>query len=246
MAAFRFAAALGVDVLELDLGMSRDGVLVVAHDPKVNPALCSGPESWQGRRLRDLSFAELRSLDCGALANPKFIEQRTVPGERLPRLEEVLALASQYPSLRFNIEVKTFADDRSLTASPQRFASALAQTLPNNLLPRVIVQSFDAEALRAVRRQLVRRVALSALVDEDGDVSAMLRDTGAGILSPHHELLHSREDIARYQHQGLRVIPWTVNEPQRMRQLIDWGVDGIISDRPDLLLKLRSQRGHTR
>lgn len=242
LAAFQHAIRLGVDVLELDLGLTRDGVLVVIHDPEVDPGRCRGVESLPTRLVRDLSYAQLRGLDCGALPNPRFPEQRPVPGQRIPRLEQVLDLLQRHPRLGANIEIKTSADHPELTRDPAEFARILvSQMRQRGLERRIVIQSFDPRALQAVRR-IDGGIVLSALADQRADFASMLRTTGARILSPRHTELR-QEDVAALHRRGVRVMPWTVNEPPRMRELLAWGVDGIITDRPDLLLEILGRRG---
>jgi glycerophosphoryl diester phosphodiesterase len=237
LAAFRHAIALGVDVLELDLGMSKDGVLVVAHDPEINAAICGGGDALPSRQLRELTWDEIRTLDCGSRKNPRFPAQQPVVGERMPRLEQVLDLLAAHPRLRANIEIKTFADRREATWPPERFAHALVDLLrQRGIGDRVVVQSFDEAALRAVRA-LAPELTLAALAEDLPTLEALLARTGARIASPKHTALRAG-DTARMQRRGIRVIPWTVNEPEEARRLVDEGVDGLITDRPDLLRAL--------
>ena len=238
LAAFEHAIELGVDVLELDLALSSDDVLVVVHDPEVNPELCvpDPARPLPSQRFRDLGAAEIATLDCGSRQSPRFVEQTPVPGARIPTFGQVLELLERHPGLRVNAEIKTFPDRRELTRTPADFARALvALVRERGLAQRVTVQSFDAEALRAVGR-LAPDLERVALVDELEQIEPML-STGARVLSPRSSLLREG-DIERYHHRGLRVIPWTVNTVDEMRRLIDWHVDGIITDRPDLLLDL--------
>ena len=241
MPAFEHAVALGVDVLELDLGLSRDGVLVVMHDPEVKDALCDGADRLPTRRVRDLTFAELRRLDCGSRAHPDYPEQRPSPGARVPRLEEVLDLVARHEAVGVNIEIKTFPDRPGQTWPPERFARILVPLIQKRgLVSRVVVQSFDPRALRAVAA-LSSRITLAALADRREQFEPLLKNTSARILSPRHTELR-RQDVAAFQARKVRVIPWTVNAPSRMRELIAWGVDGIITDRPDLLLEAIGKR----
>jgi glycerophosphoryl diester phosphodiesterase len=236
LAGFEHAIALGVDTLELDLALSRDDVLVVAHDPEVNLELCVPARPLSSRRFRDLELAEIATIDCGSRRNPRFPEQVLVPGARIPRLEQVLALLERHPRLRLNAEIKTSPDRRDLTRSPEDFARVLvARVRERGLAARVTVQSFDAEALRAVGR-LGPELERAALVERSDQIEPMLA-TGARVLSPRASLLREG-DLERYRRRGLRVIPWTVNSLEEMRELIRWRVDGIITDRPDLLLGL--------
>ncbi len=182
LAGFKEAARLGVDVLELDLAMSKDGVLLVVHDPQINIKLCAGGEGLASRLFKELTWAEVQRLDCGALKNPKYPDQKPVPGERIPRLEQVLDLLSKTGSLIANIEIKTFPDRREATRPPADFAAALVKVVrARGLQRRVVVQSFDAAALQAVRR-LAPELTLAALADGRADFEPMLEASGAKIL----------------------------------------------------------------
>lgn len=238
LAAFRHAIALGVDVLELDLGLTADRVLAVAHDPEVNDTLCRASAPLPARRLRDLTFEQVRTLDCGALKNPRFPNQVLVPGARIPRLEQVLALLREHPRLGLNIEIKTFPDRPQVSHPPAEFARALAPLLAApGLAARVVVQSFDPRALQAMAAA-APRVTLAALADRRADMEPMLQATGARIISPRFSEL-MRGDIATFHKRGVRVVPWTVNQVADMKRLMARGVDGIITDYPDRLLPLR-------
>ena len=238
MAGFRHAVALGVDTLELDLGLSKDGVLVVAHDPRLNETICEIPPGLPSRLLRDLTFAQISGLDCGTRKNPRFPEQVPVPGETMPRLEQVLALMAKHPRLRANIEIKTFSERPEETRPPADFARILSPLLRDRALKaRVTVQSFDPRALQAMAAS-DPKITLAALADRRAEFEPMLKASGARILSPRHTELRE-EDMAAYRRRGIKVIPWTVNEPADMKRLMAWGVDGIITDHPERLLPLR-------
>ena len=87
--AFEHAIAVGADVLELDLGVTRDKILVVSHDPALDSSICKG---WPHRTpIRLLSFNQLKKVDCGSLKNPEFPKQKPVPGAQIPSLDEVFA-----------------------------------------------------------------------------------------------------------------------------------------------------------
>ena len=238
LSAFRHAIELGVDVLELDLGLTRDDVLVVTHDPVLKPERCRASGPLLGRALLELEWRDLRGLDCGSQRQVRFPEQVLVPGAGMPRLEEVLDLLDQRPRLGANVEVKTFSDRRDITRPPADFARVLVGLLRRRgLLGRVVVQSFDPEALREVAR-LEPQLALAALVEQREAIEPMLGAARVRILSPLHSLLGSAAEVRALQQRGLRVVPWTVNEPADLQRLIAWGVDGLISDYPDRLLRI--------
>ena len=94
--AFRYAIEQGVDVLELDVAVTKDNVLVVSHDPLINATICSGPKT--GIPIHTLTLAELNQYDCGAKQNPAFQTQVPVSGTRVPKLDEVFDLAGGWIS----------------------------------------------------------------------------------------------------------------------------------------------------
>ena len=233
MPAFLYAIEAGVDVLELDLAVTKDNVLVVSHDPLMNPAYCSGPEGT--RVIREMTFQQLQRWDCGGKANPAYPKQQAVPGTRVPALDEVLALAPR-GKFEFNIETKIFRDRPHLTPPPEEFAQLLAAAIQKHkLASRVIVQSFDFRTLEAMKK-LLPAVRLSALFgDKEKDYVSSGRATGAGIVSPHYTLV-TPENVAAAHQAGMQVVPWTANTPADWDRLIAAKVDAIISDDPAALL----------
>ena len=102
--AFQYAIEQGVDVLELDMAVTKDNVVVVSHDETMNPAYCEGP-AGSTRVIREMTFAELQRWDCGGKVNPQFPKQQAIPGTRVPTLDAVFALAKK-AKVEFNIETK--------------------------------------------------------------------------------------------------------------------------------------------
>jgi len=227
--AFEYAIEVGADVLELDLAVTKDDVLVVSHDPVLNPEICRAPSG--SHVIRELTLAELRRWDCGSLRNPKFPKQAPVPGTRIPALDEVFDLAGR-GSFQFNVETKIFEDRPEYTPSPERFARLLLEAIRRHKLEsRVIVQSFDFRTLHAMKK-LAPGIRLAAL-DEFGvrGFVSVARSAGAGIISPDKRLVTPEK--ARAAHAaGLQVIPWTANAPAEWDALIQAGVDAIITDDP--------------
>ena len=162
--AFSTAIAIGVSTLELDLGMTRDDVLVVSHDSFLNPDHTRGPDgkflAAQGPAIRSLSFAELRRYDVGRLKpgtsyGASFPEQRGMDGIRVPALTELFDLVRKAKAdhIRFNIETKLTPASAADTPDPDTFAAALAQAVREARLgERVSIQSFDWRTLLAMRR----------------------------------------------------------------------------------------------
>src|SRR5579864_3585958 len=148
--AFEYAIEAGADVLEMDVAVTKDNVLVISHDPHINPEICTGPHP--GIAIRQLRLSELREYDCGTLKNPHFPKQQPVPGTRIPTLDEVLSLSTK-GNIQFNIETKSFPDHPELTPPPDIFAMLMLQVIHKHRLEsRCIVQSFDFRTLRAMKR----------------------------------------------------------------------------------------------
>lgn len=234
LAAFEYAIQVGVDVLELDLAVTKDNVLVVSHDPHMNPKFCTGPAGAK-TTIREMTFDELQQWDCGSKQNPDFPHQQTIPGTRVPSLDQVLALADR-GKFQFNIETKIFKDKPGLTPTPEEFSRLLASALrTHNVVERTMVQSFDFRTLHAMKR-ILPEVRLSALYSGmPKSFVKIAREAGAGIVSPHYSLV--TEARVKEAHQaGLIVVPWTANTPRDWDKMIAAKVDAIITDDPAALI----------
>jgi len=233
--AFEYAIGLGVDVLELDVVVTKDDVLVVSHDPEMNPVHCVGP-AGSPKAIREMTYAQVQLWDCGAKANPEFPQQKAIPGTRVPSLDSVFALAKK-GKFHFNVETKIFPNRPSLTPTPERFAELmLAMIRKHGLEQRVIVQSFDFRTLKAMKH-LAPEIRLSALLAfAPQDFVASAREAGATIVSPQYKLV-TPEKVKVAHEAGLQVVPWTANTPADWDKLVAAGSDAIISDDPASLIE---------
>lgn len=238
--AFAFAIDAGADYVELDIQLTRDGVLVACHDPVLRRRIYQGPPG--GRVVSRLTLAELRRFDCGSLTDRRFPRQTAVPGARIPTLDEVLALAGR-GDFRFNIEVKTFPRRPQRGPAPEAIADLAVEAVGRRGLGRrVEMQSFDLRALRAIRA-LDPALPLAALCQFGRrDFLRLASEAGATTLGPYQRLV-TRASVARVHAAGLRVVPWTANRPRDWARLIRAGVDGIISDDPVGLIEYLRERG---
>ncbi|MBV8841186.1 MAG: glycerophosphodiester phosphodiesterase [Bryobacterales bacterium] len=232
--AFEYAIAAGVDALELDMAVTKDNVIVISHDPLLHPPVCSGPKPEIA--IHQLTLRELREWDCGKMQNPNFPRQQAVPGARMPTLDEVFALAPKGEFL-FNIETKIFAEHPEFTPSPEDFVKlVLNEIRKHHLESRVVLQSFDFRTLIAMKKA-APEIKLSALYEgSPKDFTAIAKESGAQIISPDFHLV-AAEQVRAAHAAGLEVLPWTPNTPADWDRLIAAGVDGIITDYPDELLK---------
>jgi glycerophosphoryl diester phosphodiesterase len=231
--AFQQATALGVDVLELDIHRTADGVLVVRHDPSVD-ATTNGSGF-----IQEMTLAEIKALDAGYTWTAD--GGQTFPyrgqGITIPTLEEVLVAI---PEMRLNIDIKP--EDRTVV---EPFCQLLKKF---NSLERVLVGSFHDPQLRLFR-QLCPQAATAAGVQETtlffGLVNTLLGAAYQGLaevfsVPEYKDGLHvvTPRFIRGAHAHHMQVHVWTVNELEDMRRLLDWGVDCLITDYPDRLMAL--------
>jgi glycerophosphoryl diester phosphodiesterase len=238
--AFEYAIAAGADAIEMDVSVTRDDIVVVAHDPKLNRAICTSPGG--SSLIRDLTAAELARWDCGMLRNPRFPRQTPVPGTHIPLLEQVLALAGR-GSFYFNIEIKSFPEHPEFTPPPERFACLVAEAIRRHkLAERAMVQSFDFRVLHAMRR-FAPEIRLAALYGGlRRDFVSIARDADTRMVAAHYALVTRRRVRAAHDAE-LQILAWTANRPRQWDRLISAQVDGIITDDPAALIAYLKGRG---
>ncbi len=165
--AFEYAIQHGVDVLELDLAVTKDNVLVVSHFPFITAdspgeRVCVGPPVPPHTPIHTLTLAQLEQYDCGSHTLPAFPKQVAVPGTHIPTFDQVLDLAPQ-GKFDFNVETKIFPNHPELSPSPEQFVAMIDEAVKrHHLQSRVILQSFDFRTLRAMKAldPAIRRSAL--------------------------------------------------------------------------------------
>lgn len=249
---FKAACALGIMTVELDVGVTRDGVVVVHHDVRLNPDIARDRSGrWveePAPLLREMTAAELGAYDVGRLrpGSPtarRFPRQQPRDEARIPRLADVLALV---PALRVTIEMKLLPGQRGWTVSPEEMAERTLDVARRaDALDRVTFQSFDWRAPRWIRRrrpdlafawltrpETVANAPLWWDRPAPDSVPEAVAAEGGGLWTPEWGSIDAR-DVAAAHRRGLRVVPWTVNEPADMARLHAWGADGLISDYPD-------------
>ena len=231
--AFEYAIAQGVDVLELDMAVTKDGVVVVSHDPILRPPVCSGPKPMAP--IHNLTLAEVRQWDCGRIQNPEFPRQQTVPGTRVPTLDEVFDLAPK-GTFKFNIETKIFADHPDLSPPPEEFVRlVLALIRKHHLESRTILQSFDFRTLHEMKK-LAPEIKLAALyTGPPKSFVEITKEAGADMISPEQSLVTVKQ-VSESHAAGFPVVAWTADTPADWDRLVAAGVDAIITDDPAALI----------
>jgi len=225
--------------------------------------------------IHHLTWAELQQYDVGRIDPKsgyagRFPRQRPVDGTRMPRLSDVFTLARRAgnTAVRFNIETKISPEHPQRTLPPEVFARALISLVREQKLEsRVTIQSFDWRTLQVVQREApqITAVYLSAQqvwqdniragessspwtaglhVSRFGSVPLMIKAAGGTVWSPYFGEI-TRDAVREAQQAGLKVVVWTVNNETDAARMLDFGVDGIISDYPDLTRKVAAARGIT-
>ena len=234
--AFEKAVEIGADVLEMDAHITRDNKIVLMHDETVD-ATTNGTGL-----IEDLTLTELKQLDAAykwTNDDGKSFPQRG-KGIRVPALEEVF---QKFPQMRYVIEIK-------LTENP--IEKPLCDLIRQyNMQDKVMVASFHDEAMQNFR-ETCPEVATSASRTEVRNFVLLGKAFLSGFIAPKYQSIQPPYDPAesmnipimteRFIREGhaknIKVEPWTVDDPELMRQYIEWGVDGIITDRPDLMIEV--------
>jgi glycerophosphoryl diester phosphodiesterase len=278
--AFAMALGIGVATLELDIAITRDDVLVISHDPALNPDITRGPDGKflevRGPVIRELLYAELQRYDVGRLkpGTPyalRYPQQQAIDGTRIPRLADLFALVrkSGNHTVRFAIETKLAPFNAEETVAPEAFARAVVAAIREaGVAERSTILSFDWRTLAVVQKEApeIGTVHLSAqqpFLDnigagkaegsawtnsiqfkDHGSVAKMVHAAGGRIWSAFHGDLDAAK-VRQAQALGLQVLAWTVNSPAEIARALDLGVDGVVSDRPDVVRQEMQRRGLT-
>lgn len=251
--AFAKSIELGVSTLELDIVITKDGQPLVWHDPVIEAEKCSdtGPAvagdpqyPYVGKLVHELTLEQIRTLDCGKRL-AEFPDAEVVRGNRIATLPDVFALADSYRAgVRYNVETKVEADHPDQSAEPQEFVDVILATVrAAGKVDRVEIQSFDWRTLPMVRAAEPSIPLVALYEDQTSDAVSRALLVGADILSPDYKLVTGKPYVDHAHSLGLKVIPWTVNDADAMREQIGYGVDGIITDYPTLLRGVLAELG---
>lgn len=244
------ALDLGVTTLEMDVCITKDKKVILSHDPYFNHDLSTksdgtfiGSDEEKNYKLYDMTYVETQQYDVGMKPHPRFLQQKKIPVHK-PLLSDLLDSVQQYMMTRrkpfpyFNIETKTqSAGDNIFHPGPEEFVDLLMSVIKEKgLEDRTIIQSFDFRTLQYLHEHYPS--IKTAMLVEDSDkrtLDTQVKALGFSptIYSPAYQLVKA-ELIQQCHNQGIKIIPWTVNEKAKIDELRRMGVDGIISDYPDL------------
>jgi glycerophosphoryl diester phosphodiesterase len=274
---FANALSMGVNTLELDIGVTSDQAIVVSHERGLNPDLARSADGayvappgipFVRLRLEDVKKYDVGQIRPGSAYAAQFPDQHPVPGTRIPTLKEVFDLVRKSGDrhVRFNIETKIDPNHPSESPDPEHFVTLLLDLLQaEKFTDRVMVQSFDWRTLQLVQKMnpaiptvyLTLQSGTGATVfpdkasiwtagfnpvDHGGSLPRAIKAAGGAIWSPYFGDVNPAL-ISESHSLGIAVVVWTVNKPADIARMIDMGVDGIISDHPDVLRQIAGDKG---
>ncbi len=246
-----------VQTLEMDVHITKDGQVVVSHDPYFNPLITTTPEGKylsaqeaQKTILYQLNYADIKKYDVGMKPHPDFPRQQKTAAYK-PLLVDLVDAAeaeasSKQRTIHYNIEIKSKkATDNINHPEPELFVEKLVTVLKQKkILDRCVIQSFDPRPLQVLHKNYPG-IKTSFLIDRDGadKVAEQISKLGftPDIYSPTYSTV-TQQVIDACHANKMKIVPWTVNTKDEIQKLVDMGVDGIISDYPDLFSQIRSGR----
>lgn len=251
IAGFRKALELDVNTLEMDVVVTKDHQLLVSHEPWFNNLITTLPngdtiaeDNDMQYNIYRMTYDETQQFDCGKKPHPYFPEQKKISATK-PLLRDVLEMMereskAQGKTIRYNIEIKSMPQgDNVYHPTPDVFCPLVANLVQEHIpLDRFNIQSFDFRMLKYLHTHYPD-ITLSVLV-ESGTVAMTIDSLGfvPQLYSPNNHLVDSTLVKEAHAH-NMKIIPWTINDITSMTRFLVLGVDGIITDYPDIALELR-------
>ena len=242
--AFKKAIELGVHTLELDVAVSKDNLVVVSHEPFISRKTCLDvngnkipKEDDKKYNLYNMPFEEIKLFDSGSKKHKKFPFQEKIKTYKPTLLEVIQTCDALNDNIKYNIEFKAKPEYDNFTPKPKEFVDLVLNTL-SDVSHRTNLQSFDLRILEEINVQSPD-IDVAILINKDEDITGKLNQLSykPDIIGPYFKLL-SFNNVSKYQKEGFKVIPWTVNKEKHLKRMIDFNVDGIITDYPDRLIDL--------
>ena len=247
--AFLEALRYPVTTLELDLAVSKDGRLIISHEPWMSHHICNHPngqpvateQEAMSLRIMDMNYDEIKKFDCGSRGNERFPQQKKMPAHK-PSLRDMVNAVKKYcrennrPLPHFNMEIKSRPEgDNIFHPEPEKFAALVLNELDQLEIRQITcIQSFDVRPLQVLHKT-APDITLALLVENEDPFQTNLDRLGfrPDIYSCYYILLKKRH-VKKLHKMGIKVIPWTVNTIKDMKKMKCIGVDGIITDFPNL------------
>lgn len=244
---FLIALEYGITTVEMDVVVTKDRKILVSHEPWFHQHISTAPdgtpitvETAQSHNIFKLTYEETRKYDVGKRGHFLFPEQIPMPVTK-PTMKDAILAIEEYISKNelkpvfYNIETKSLPEWYDIfVPQPEEFAQLLYDELSElGVLDKVFIQSFDVRTLQEMR-EIDSNVPLVLLVYNENGLTWNLNELGftPDVYSPYFRYV-TDELVQRVHHKGMKIVPWTVNNPDDMIRLISLGVDGLITDYPN-------------
>ena len=274
---FKYLFDNAINAYETDILISKDLIPVITHDFRLDPSLTKDEAgNWikdENIKIFDLTYDEISKFDIGSLNKlsrygRRFINQRSLENQKIPKLSELLELSSKnlLQDLLINLEIKSTPDEKNLTPDPQDLVQIVLNEINNsNLKDKIIISSFDWRILREVKKQSpeIPRAYLT-FQQEKGmkikktiyskspwidhipltivyDLPKIIKELGGSAWHPYYKDINKKA-VKDARDNNLPVNVWTVNDEDDMLKMIEYGVDGIMTDYPLRLKNLCEKR----
>ena len=246
------ALDLGATTLGMNVVISKDNLVVLSHEPYFNNEISLTPEGKpisladeKKYNLYKMDYEEIRKFDVGSKFHKRFPGQQKVKAYK-PLLTEVIDSVEAYvklhklPKPNYAIEIKTIRKgDLEFHPEPAEFSQLVMEVVQKKKIgKRTIIQAFDIRSLQYVHEKYPK-IKTDLMIDEKEDFENNIKDLGFNptVYSP-YSVLVGKGLVDRCHAAGIQIIPWTVNSLKEMNYLIGLGVDGIITDYPNLFQSL--------
>jgi len=247
---FIYAANLGLAGIEMDVVISKDNKVVVSHEPWMNPKTCTKPNHskvgfLRRKNLYRMNYADIKLYDCGLRGNSGFTKQKKIAAYK-PLLSEVVEQVekalhhAKHPLPIYIIEIKSnWITDNKLHPPPEEFVRlVLDEIKPFGINERILIQSFDMRPLDIIHK-INPGIMLGMLVRSPRFIRRRMK---ALSFTPHtcgtYYKLTSERWVKRIHSLGMKSLVWTENEKSDMLNHLKMGVDGIITDYPEMALEV--------
>lgn len=244
------AIGLGVNTLEMDVCISKDKKVFLSHEPFFNHEITTKPgggfideKDEKTFNTYQMNYTDIIKYDVGMKPHPRFPDQQKMKAVK-PLLADVFKAVKEYmmtvrrPFPNYNIEIKSLPEtDNKFHPKPAEYVDLVMQVIKeNDMEDYVIIQSFDFRSLQYLHKNYPH-IKTAVLIEADNKSSfrKQMTDLGftPGIYSPESSLVIP--DLVKECHDlNMKIIPWTVNDKKKIKELMEMGVDGIITDFPNL------------
>ena len=256
--AFINAIKLGVNTLEMDCMISKDSLVFISHDPFMNATFMLTPsgqamdkEKQEDYNLFEMPYDSIRQYQLGMKYDPEFPKQKRIKTYK-PLLSEVIDSVETYvrkhhlKPVQYNIEIKSYRDAEHFNPDPETFSKLVMGVLKKHKMEdRVYIQSFDIRPLQYIHKHYPS-YKLSFLISKNNTQTLQQNLDQLGftpaVYSPEYPMVDASL-MKGIRQNHMAIIPWTVDKEEDWRKLIHLGVDGIITNYPDQLIKFLSQKG---